>query len=78
MNHNDKNNRYNSIYSYRCFLFITINNMVNKMKVYELKNRPMIRIVRESLTKYGFNIGDKYDIKITKNKIVIRRENVFR
>ena len=42
------------------------------MKVYYIKNdKPMIRIVRDSLPDYGFKIGTKFKIKVVKDKIIL-------
>ena len=41
------------------------------MKVYYVNNKPMIRIVRNSLPNYGFKIGAKFKVKVVKNKIIL-------
>ena len=51
-----------------------------KMKTRKLKtyynnnNRPMIILQGKWLEKIGYQIGDRIEVKIIKNKIVIKKE----
>ena len=49
--------------------------MIRKLKTYYNKNnRPMIILQGKWLEKIGYQIGDRIEVTIIKNKIVIKKE----
>ena len=49
--------------------------MTRKLKTYYNKNdRPMIILQGKWLEKIGYQIGDKIEVKIIKDKIIIKKE----
>ena len=48
---------------------------IRKLKTYYNKNNmPMIILQGKWLHSLGYNVGDRIDVKISKNKIIIKKE----
>ena len=49
--------------------------MKRKLTVYRMQEKPCIRIVADYLGDFGFETGDKVNLTLSENKIVIEKDD---
>lgn len=54
---------------------VTAINMKRTLKISYYQTKPSIRIIAAYLIKFGFRVGDKIELTISKNKIEINKLN---